>query len=379
MGFVNDIFSGIGGIMGGFGAMDSADAAEGYYDQAGVLTDAQARLANQQADMSAEQWNYWKQLFLPIQQQLSADQLGTYLPLKRAMAEQYQNVYMPFENQMFQDVQEGIKPNFEEVMGKASGDVEQAFSKAQDASNRGLMRYGINPNSGRFAGNQRGLDIAKSAMDAGSRTLARERETRRIEDVNWSRKAALYGMKRGLPVWKMPTDFSGNALSLSNFAMSGLGNAAQGFGGLGDSAYKIGKDAAYGLGAGLQSFGKGLGSLFGKFDFSASTGGGTGGGFNYSSGLGSGLSIGSTDLGTFPTFAKGGPIPGNQPAIVGEEGPELYVKSNPGSSAGAPPHRGGMSPRHEEMIKEAVNKAFQAVFKTSQQRPTSDQLMLAWA
>jgi hypothetical protein len=378
MGFIGDIFNGIRGIMGGDGS-DSADAAQGYYDQAGALTQAQADLARQMMGQSAEQWDYWKQLFLPIQQQLSNDQLGLYLPLQKAMAEQYQNVYMPFENQLFQDAREGIKPDYEGVMGKASGDVEQSFAKAQEASNRGLQRYGINPNSGRFAGNQRGLDIAKSAMDAGSRTLARERETKRVDDTNWARKAQLYGMKRGLPVWKMPTDFSGNALSLSNFAMSGLGNAAQGFGDLGDSAYKIGKDAAYELGAGLQSFGKGLGSLFGKFDFNASTSGGTGGSFNCSSGLGSGLSIGSTDLGTFPTFAKGGPIPGNQPAIVGEEGPELYVRSNLGSSAGAPPHRGGMSPRHEEMIKEAVNKAFQAVFKTSQQRPTSDQLMLAWA
>lgn len=359
MGFIGDIIGGVGGlvggIMGGMGASDAADSAQGYYDQAGVLTDAQARLANQQADQSAEQWDYWKQLYLPVQQQLSADQLGTYLPLQRSMAEQYRDVFMPFENQMFQEVQEGIKPDYEGVMGKASGDVAQGFAKTQEASNRGLMRYGIDPNSGRFAGVNRGLDIAESAMDAGSRTLARERETKRVDDTNWNRKAQLYGMKKGVSSGGMPTDFSGNAMGLSNSAMSGLGNAAQSNLGLGNQAYNIGQSSAYGMGSGIQSLSNSLGSLFGG---SSSTGSGN---FNYSSGLGSGLSLGSTNLGSFPGFAQGGPVPGQQPVIAGEEGPELYVSDTP-------PHRGGMMQRNEPMMREAVDSAFEQVMKTDRQQ-----------
>jgi phage-related minor tail protein len=81
----------------------------------------------------------------------------------------------------------------------------------------------------------------------------------------------------------------------------------------------------------LQTILKALGAVAG--------GGGGGGGGNSATALGSnpnvaaysGTGIGDIGIGTFPMRATGGPVTSQQPYMVGERGPELFVPGTGGS------------------------------------------------
>lgn len=360
---------------------DGSEQAGEYYGQSAALTQAQADLAREQLKQAQEQWDYWKQLFLPVQRQLSADQLSTYLPFQRAQVEQYQNLFMPYENQLFQQAMEGIKPDYEGVMGRASADVAQAFDKNLEASNRNMMRYGINPNSGRFVNMNRGLSIAESAADAGARTMAYEREKKRVEDTNWNRQLGLYQAKRGVGTGAMPTDMSGNAMGLMNSASSGLNTAAGNYLGLGNTAYNMGMNSAYGQGMAWNQLGNSMGKIGGMFGGNNSwipwgsgySGGGvgsnssyygsgsdwlTGGGGGFSGGSFGGGDFNASDY--FPSFAKGGHVQAGQVVNAAEEGPEVFVPEGQ-EQPPSMPHKGlSHDPR---LMQEAVDEAFQDVYK----------------
>lgn len=57
--------------------------------------------------------------------------------------------------------------------GEASSAIARSYDSAIGQQNRNLRRYGLNPNSGRFAHGQRVMANARAAADAGAQTKAR--------------------------------------------------------------------------------------------------------------------------------------------------------------------------------------------------------------
>lgn len=86
------------------------------------------------------------------------------------------------------DKQSGVGSKMEEradrignrdiAAGEASSEVASAHDAAQGQQNRNLRRYGMDPNSGRFAHGQQVMANARAAADAGARTKARRNADR---------------------------------------------------------------------------------------------------------------------------------------------------------------------------------------------------------
>lgn len=298
-----------GGLIGGAANIGSSifsflqgnkamGMAEDMYGASQQLTEAQAALILQMMGQSGEQWEYWKQYELPIQQQLSEDYLNTYLPMQKQVAQSYMDYQLPLENQILGEAMEGVKPRYDTVVGQATADVAQGFGKAREESERALGRYGIDPNSGKFADAQRLQDLAQSAMTAGARTNAREGETRRIEDTNWGRKVQAAGLKRGLAYPAPSGGFGSMAMNTQGQALAGAGNAAGQYANLGNTAAGYGAQSMYGFGQGLNRLaGTGSGSFQGLW--------------NSLSGL-------------FGAKEYGGTVREGERYIVGEAGPEVF-------------------------------------------------------
>lgn len=124
----------------------------------------------------------------------------------------YKQNYLPLEQELIAEVRQGINPDIDGVTGRASADVVQSFDKTRESTNRTLGRYGINPNSGRFASSNRALDIAQASTEAKAVNDARTAEINRAEDVSFARRAALVNAGKGLA--------SGVSSNLSNISNS---------------------------------------------------------------------------------------------------------------------------------------------------------------
>jgi len=282
------IGSSVFSYLNGKKAMGMADD---MYGASQELTEAQAALIMQMMEQSGEQWDYWKKFELPIQRQLSKDYLNTYLPMQKQVARAYMRDQLPLEHKIMVQAQE--EPKYDTLMGQAAADVAQGFDNTREQSGRALGRYGINPNSGRFADAQRQQDLAQSAMTAGARTTARDK----ADEVSWGRRIQAAGIKRGL-AYPSPSGNVGNmAMNTQGQALAGAGNAASQYASLGNTAAGYGAQSMYGLGQGLnQLTGSGSGSLQGMW--------------NNISGL-------------FKEY--GGPVREGERYIVGEAGPEEFV------------------------------------------------------
>lgn len=108
-----------------------------------TLTNATVDTMNQQKKFAAEQNEYYKE---------------TFQPLERKMAEEAANY--------------DSEGNVNRRMGIASANVNQQFSNAQQQSARSLSRYGVNPNSSAFANTNAALTNAQALGSAGAQTGA---------------------------------------------------------------------------------------------------------------------------------------------------------------------------------------------------------------
>lgn len=158
----------LGGMLGGGSDADKAASSQG---------DATA----QQSRIAAEQW------------------------------EQYKTLYQPLEQEFVEKSRQAIVPDIEGVTGRASADVTQSFDKTRESTNRTLGRYGITPDSGRFESSNRQLDIAQAAQEAGSVNRARTAEIQRADDVGYARMASAVSTGKGIP-----TSVSSQLGSVSN-------------------------------------------------------------------------------------------------------------------------------------------------------------------
>jgi hypothetical protein len=146
----------------------------------------------------------------------------------------------------------------EELAGKATADVNSAFSSARDQSARSLARRGINPASGTAIATDNQMTLAQAGAEAGAannaRTAART-EGRALTDRVTNSLAGYPSMATGAT--GAGAGFGANGLSIANTGLSGMNagsvaagsmagsmgaNAAQMYGTMGN--YKTGQDQA---------------------------------------------------------------------------------------------------------------------------------------
>jgi hypothetical protein len=144
----------------------------------------------------------------------------------------------------------------EELAGKATADVNSAFSSARDQSARSLARRGINPASGTAIATDNQMTLAQAGAEAGAannaRTAART-EGRALTDRVTNSLAGYPSMATGAT--GAGAGFGANGLSIANTGLSGMNagsvaagsmagstgaNAAQMYGTMGN--YKSGQD-----------------------------------------------------------------------------------------------------------------------------------------
>jgi len=149
-------------------------------------TEALTTIANKMADLSQEQFDLYKETYLPVEKKLVAE------------------------------VSKGIP--VDEVAAQAGADVGREFDNAAGVSARNASRMGIDPSSPKYQAAQGDMALVRAAAEAGARTNARER----ARDTNYSRKMQVVQTGRGIPA----TGFAGlsGAANVSNAAASQYGN-----------------------------------------------------------------------------------------------------------------------------------------------------------
>lgn len=182
----------IGGVLGYQSSRANARNASRALEETRRHNKEIERLGNLQQKMAEDRQQYWEQ---------------TYKPLEMALASQAQAGYDP-------------------KLGEVTTDVNMAYDKAGDIQKRNALRYGINPNSGRFAGVQRGIALDRAKATAGARTG----ERRRADEVDWNRRSTVANMGRGIPGQAMQG--IGSAANTHSSAASNMANMANTYGNL---------------------------------------------------------------------------------------------------------------------------------------------------
>lgn len=152
-----------GAAISYLGAKESADASEAAMAQQGRAADRQAEVAERQQDIADEQWERFKEVFAPLEDEIVAS----------AMEE----------------------PDYAKAEGRATADVQGAFARSEEATARAAGRYGLDPSSGRYDEMRRVNALDRTKTEVQQRNLAREQE----DDKAWARKVAASSLGRGLP------------------------------------------------------------------------------------------------------------------------------------------------------------------------------------
>lgn len=105
--------------------------------------------------------------------------------------------YGELQDRMVAEAMDGVQTDYAGVTGRAAADVAQSFGRMRDAELRQLQRFGINPNSGGFAGALRRSGLTQAAAEAGAINQAREGERRWAQDANFGRLATVGGIGAG--------------------------------------------------------------------------------------------------------------------------------------------------------------------------------------
>ena len=161
---------------------------------------AQTNLANQQAQIAQEQYDDWKNDFLPLQHDLVREARGA-----------------------------GSQMELDNAAEKANADVTQAFGRGKAELAGRLSSLGIDPSQGRFATTFGRYGLGEAAASAGAQNTARQS----VMDKAWGKKLDVYGMGRGIPAQ----------------AGAGLGAAAAMQGQIGANAANASSRNAMGIGS----------------------------------------------------------------------------------------------------------------------------------
>lgn len=215
-----------------------------------------AKSAESRANANDE---YWKSTFAPrilanMDQSLAMSKELQDFELGRAkrLDDRYWNTTARFQDQFYKDVdQYNTEQNRERIAGEAIGDVRRGFSNARAIAGRDLARMGINPASGRYAGQLKQLALDEALAGAAAGTQSR----RAAEDKGMQLKLTAAGLNANLPgAAGAAATGAGNA---ANVASQGI-NTASGAWGTNNAGYIGAMNAASGSYAALGGLGASL-------------------------------------------------------------------------------------------------------------------------
>ena len=217
-----DMLMGLGSLAGTaysiYKGEQSNETADKYYDIAGDAAKKQVALAE-------AQWKRYTDVFGPLeaaQVKESLLDIEANRPLKAAMLNETQHnieAYRPIEDQMISDASKTGAEFGQEIANRSSADVTQGFDKAQAINTRNLTRMGVNPNSGKFANQNKAFTTSRALADAGGRTSAFTQGN----DLAFNRKSSALNYRRG---FAMPQTTTPNGNAALSSAMQGLSSGA---------------------------------------------------------------------------------------------------------------------------------------------------------
>lgn len=142
-------------------------------------------LGQQQLDFARQQY----QDMLPRLTGIADSQMGAMsyqMDQGKAMGDMFRQTYMPMMAEQANSARNfNTEAHREGLAQQAAADVSRAFTNTNAASARNMASMGVNPNSGRFAGMQRGNDLALAAQRANAMT-----GTRRMAEAEGQRRMA---------------------------------------------------------------------------------------------------------------------------------------------------------------------------------------------
>lgn len=169
----------------------------------GMIENAEAmkEIAKMQQDTSREyldfakdQYNQNKGFFTELanrQLQMSEEQAAR----SQEYADYERNTFRPMEQRMVKEAQDyNTESKRQQIADQAAADTRASFATAKTDTLNNLKRYGINPNSGRFAAINAQLGITEAAATAGNMTRARNQ----AETVGHAMKYDAVGLGRNL-------------------------------------------------------------------------------------------------------------------------------------------------------------------------------------
>jgi hypothetical protein len=187
---------------------------------------ANAEIGQQQVDLAKQQlaWNQTRAaaqdpLIAKIAQQ-QIDSANTNTARADDQWNQYKTMFQPVENQMVTDAQNFDSPERQALMASQAGaDVTNAYNGALDSNQRNMERMGVNPNSGRFAAINNETNLAQAKDTAGAMNTARNNTI--TQGMALRQGAAQFG--RNMP----NTGLAADSLAL-NGGNAAVGNMATG-------------------------------------------------------------------------------------------------------------------------------------------------------
>ncbi|MHB8727566.1 MAG: hypothetical protein ACYC9K_00850 [Sulfuricaulis sp.] len=208
---------------------------------------SQSALADQQAQIAGDQWNFYKQNYQPIEQQLTQD-TQTGLPIDQnasatkmvgavdnssnaanaglGFATQqlgdYNSTYAPELKSYFNDLSKGVDP--ETYVAQAHTDVAGAFDKARQQNRMTMASYGLNPAGGNFQNQEMQTGVQEAQADANAENTARIG----AQNLNLERKGAAANVGQSV---------LSNAVTGINSGVNNMGAVAARYGMLTDANY----------------------------------------------------------------------------------------------------------------------------------------------
>lgn len=174
----------------------------------------------------------------------------------------YQDTFIPIEDRFIAEAQGYDSPERKQkAAAEAVADVRQQQMIAQAGNERRMASMGVNPASGRFAGEDRRADTASALAAAGAANTAR----RQVEATGDAMRANAINLGKGLAV------NPGTSMGLSNgAASSGFNGAMQGYqtqGSLLNTQYQQQMDAYKAKQSSMGALGSAIGSVVGAIEW----------------------------------------------------------------------------------------------------------------
>ncbi len=229
------IATGIGalGLLSASEAGDAADEAEELYQQ-------QARTAALSRQIGLEQWNIWKQTYLPYDRErvgmqrrlLPTEETAQRTAMEGDVAdrETYEQIVAPVLNRIIDDAMAGVEDRSNYVVSRAAADVSTQFGVAREQTQRNLERRGVRPSEGAMRGGMEAGAFAEAGERARQVNLAREEESRRREDVDFQRRKEAFSLGSPMRQPRFPAGVAQAGGMQAGTGSQTLGVAARGFG-----------------------------------------------------------------------------------------------------------------------------------------------------